>query len=188
MSGPDETEKLNYCLAHIGRRDQQQLQIDSQNSNCPRRSCLFPYSFSPSIIPWKKKEYYFILLMAFFLACYYYIAILNLLGSDMKSFYNRVLYYSWSIRSSGVVSDLCAPACLQEEAIQGPVELQCQQLHWSTISAKTEKHRTKWHKGKHSLLLAKGQGLTLQALYRSPSVLCLLRPDLQANLCNIQDI
>lgn len=51
-----------------------------------------------------------------------------------------------------------------------------------------EQHRTKWHKGKHSLFLAKGQGLTLQALYKSPSVLCLLSPELQANLCNIQDI
>lgn len=49
-----------------------------------------------------------------------------------------------------------------------------------------EQHRTKWHKGKHSLFLAEGQGLTLQALYKSPSVLWLLSLELQANLCNIQ--
>lgn len=51
-----------------------------------------------------------------------------------------------------------------------------------------EQHRTKWHKGKHSLFLAKGQGLTLQALYKTPSVLWLLSPELQANLCNMHNV
>lgn len=145
MSASDESEKLNYYLAQIGRRDQQ-LQIDSQNSDCPRRSCLFSYSFSPSIIPWKKLKITSHSLWLF-LALYYCITVVNLLGFDMKSSHNRVLYYSWSIWSFDAVSDLCTPAYLQEEAIQGSAELQCQQLHWSRTAARTGAAQDKMAQG-----------------------------------------
>lgn len=141
MSGPAELG--NYYLAQIGRRDQQ-LQIAKtvtvpEGAVCSCILLAFPLSM-------EKLKNYFTLFMAFFsVSLLYHCSQFAWLWYE--EFHNRVLYYSWSIRSFDAVSDLCSPACSQEEAIQGSAELQCQQLHWSRTAARTGAAQDKMAQG-----------------------------------------